>query len=399
MIEIQGKFNAAKMFTDNIEPEAYTQLLNMMCQCWAKDMQVRIMPDVHAGKGCTVGTTMTIKDKVVPNLVGVDISCGMLVAKLKERSVDFDKLDKAIRERIPSGKYHRESKHSMAKDFPIEDMIVYKEGKMEYTELLSIGSLGSGNHFCECDKDSHGNLYIVIHSGSRHLGVATCEYWQNVAINECNVLTQERGSIIAKCKADGRESDIDKELKDISHYPTQKELAYLCGSSFDGYLHDMKIAQMFAKLNREAMLDEIVRGLRLHITDQFCTLHNYLDMDNMILRKGAVSAQKGERLIIPLSMRDGALICLGKGNPDWNFSAPHGAGRRMSRAKAKESISLDAYKKSMHGIYSTCIGKGTLDESPMAYKSPKDIIDNIGDTCDIIENIKPVYNFKASENG
>ena len=278
-------------------------------------------------------------------------------------------------------------------------MIAYKNGGVEYTELLSIGSLGSGNHFCECDKDSHGNLYIVIHSGSRHLGVATCEYWQNIAINECNVLTQERGSIIAKCKADGRESDIDKELKDISHYQTPKDLAYLCGSSFDGYLHDMKIAQLFAKINREAMLDEIVRGLRLHITDQFCTLHNYLDMDNMILRKGAVSAQNGERLIIPLSMRDGALICLGKGNADWNFSAPHGAGRRMSRAKAKESISLDAYKKSMHGIYSTCIGKGTLDESPMAYKSPKDIIDNIGDTCDIIENIKPVYNFKASENG
>lgn len=399
MIEIPGKFNTAKVFTDNIEPEAYMQLLNMMCQCWAKDMQVRIMPDVHAGKGCTVGTTMTIKDKVVPNLVGVDISCGMLVAKIKERSVDFDKLDKVIRERIPYGKKHREHKHAFAKNVPIEDMIAYKNGGVEYTELLSIGSLGSGNHFCECDKDSHGNLYIVIHSGSRNLGVATCEYWQNVAINECNVLTQERGSIIAKGKADGRESDIDKELKDISHYPTPKDLAYLCGSSFDGYLHDMKIAQLFAKLNREAMLDEIVRGLRLHITDQFCTLHNYLDMDNMILRKGAVSAQKGERLIIPLSMRDGALICLGKGNSDWNFSAPHGAGRRMSRAKAKESISLDAYKKSMHGIYSTCIGKGTLDESPMAYKSPKDIIDNIGDTCDIIENIKPVYNFKASENG
>jgi len=397
MIDIQGKFNTAKVFSDNIDPDAYTQLLNMMCQCWAKDMQVRIMPDVHAGKGCTVGTTMTIKDKIVPNLVGVDIGCSILVAKLKDRSVDFDKLDKVIRERIPSGQRHRDSKHSMAKDFPIEDMIVYKEGKMAYTELLSIGSLGGGNHFIELDKDSHGNLYIVIHSGSRHLGVSTCDYWQDIAIKECADLTQQRGAVIAKLKQEGRDEDIPAALAAIPHFPPPKDLAYLTGKSFDGYLHDMAIAQNFAMVNREAILEEIVRGLRLHVIDKFCTMHNYIDMKHMILRKGAVSAQEGERLIIPMNMRDGALICTGKGNSDWNFSAPHGAGRKMSRSHAKESISLEAYQKSMRGIYSTCVNKSTLDESPMAYKPAKEIIENIKDTCDIVETIKPVYNFKASE--
>ena len=397
MLEIQGKFNTAKVFTDNIEPEAYTQLLNMMCQCWAKDMQVRIMPDVHAGKGCTVGTTMTIKDKVVPNLVGVDIGCGMLVAKLKDRSVDFDKLDKAIRERIPSGKSHRESKHSMAKDFPIEDMIAYKEGNMEYTELLSIGSLGGGNHFIELDKDSHGNLYVVIHSGSRHLGLATCDYWQGIAIDECNDLTQQRGAIIAKYKSEGRESELPEALASIPHFPPPKELSYLTGKSFDGYMHDMALAQEFATRNREAMLEEIVRALRLHVVEKFCTLHNYIDLKHMILRKGSVSAQEGERLIVPLNMRDGSLICTGKGNPDWNFSAPHGAGRKMSRSKAKESISLEAYQKAMRGIYTTCVNKSTLDESPMAYKPSKEIIENIKDSCDVVDTIKPVYNFKASD--
>jgi len=397
MLEIQGKFNTAKVFTDDIETEAYTQLLNMMCQCWAKDMQIRVMPDVHAGKGCTVGTTMTIKDKIVPNLVGVDIGCGMLVAKIKDRSINFDKLDKIIRERIPSGKCHRDSSHSMAKDFPIEELIAYKNKAIEHSEILSLGSLGGGNHFIEVDKDEHGDLYIVIHSGSRHLGLATCGYWQNVAIKECNDSTQARGAIIAKLKAEGRENEIEAALKNVDHFPTPKDLAYVSGESFNGYLHDMDIVQNFATLNREAMLYEIVRGLRLHVIDKFTTIHNYIDIKNMILRKGAVSAQAGERLIIPMNMRDGSLICTGKGNPDWNFSAPHGAGRKMSRSKAKESIDLAAYQKSMSGIYTTCVNKSTIDESPMAYKPMKSILENIGDTADVTNIIKPVYNFKASE--
>lgn len=397
MLEIQGKFNTAKVFTDDIEPEAYTQLLNMMCQCWAKDMQIRVMPDVHAGKGCTVGTTMTIKDKIVPNLVGVDIGCGMLVAKIKDRSINFDKLDKIIRERIPSGKEHRDSTHSMAKDFPIEELIAYKNKAIEHSEIKSIGSLGSGNHFLEVNKDEHGDLYIVIHSGSRHLGLATCNYWQNVAVKECNDSTQARGAIIAKLKAEGRENEIEAALKNVDHFPTPKELAYVSGESFNGYLHDMDIVQNFATLNREAMLNEIVRGLRLHVIDKFTTIHNYIDIKNMILRKGAVSAQAGERLIIPMNMRDGSLICVGKGNPDWNFSAPHGAGRKMSRSKAKESIDLAAYQKSMSGIYTTCVNKSTLDESPMAYKPMKSILENIGDSVDVTSIIKPVYNFKASD--
>lgn len=397
MIEIQGKFNTAKVFTNDIEPAAYTQILNMMCQCWTKGMNVRIMPDVHAGAGCTVGTTMTITDKIVPNLVGVDIGCGMLVSKIKDRSINFDKLDKLIRDKIPSGKAHRESKHSFAKDFPIEDLIAYKNNAIEYTELLSMGSLGGGNHFIEVDKDEHGDLYIVIHSGSRHLGLATCKYWQDVAIKECNDLTQQRGAVIAKLKAEGRDAEIEATLANIEHYPTPKELAYVSGESFNGYLHDMEIVQNFATLNREAMMQEIIRGLHLAEVDTFCTIHNYIDIKNMILRKGSVSAQEGERLIIPMNMRDGSLICVGKGNPDWNFSAPHGAGRKMSRSEAKAKIDLAAYEKTMSGIYTTCVNKSTIDESPMAYKPMKSILTNIEDTVTVSSIIKPVYNFKASE--
>lgn len=397
MLEIQGKFNTAKVFTDLIEPEAYTQLLNMMCQCWTKDMSVRVMPDVHAGKGCTVGTTMTITDKVVPNLVGVDIGCGMLVAKLKDKTIDFDLLDKCIRANIPFGKAHRDSKHALAKNVPIEDMIAYKNKAVEYTELQSIGSLGGGNHFIEIDKDEYDSLYIVIHSGSRHLGLSTCEYWQNVAVKDCNDYTQERGAVIAKLKAEGRESEIDKVLKTISHYPTPKELSYVTGESMKGYLHDMAIAQDFAVTNRKAMLQEIVRNMKLNVVDEFTTIHNYIDLKNNILRKGAVSAQANERLIIPMNMRDGALICIGKGNPDWNYSAPHGAGRIMSRSKAKANIDEAEYKTAMQGIYSTCVNKSTIDESPMAYKPMQSIIDNVQDTVDISMIIKPIYNFKASE--
>ena len=398
MLEIQGKFNTAKIFTDDIEPDAYAQILNMMCQCWAKDMSVRIMPDVHAGAGCTVGTTMTIKDKIVPNLVGVDIGCGMLVTKIKDRSINFDKLDKLIRERIPTGKEHHESKISSAKNFPIEDLIAYKNGGVSYDELKSLGSLGGGNHFIEIDKDEHSNLYIVIHSGSRHLGLATCKYWQNVAINDCNNLTQERGTIIAKYKAQGKDDVFIKNaMKDLDHFPTSKELAYVSGESFNGYLHDMAIVQDFAVLNREAMMQEIIKGLRLKEVDTFCTIHNYIDIKNMILRKGAVSAQAGERLIIPMNMRDGSLICTGKGNPDWNFSAPHGAGRKMSRSEAKAKIDLGAYQRAMKDVYTTCVNKSTIDESPMAYKPMKSILSNITDTVDVTNIIKPVYNFKAAE--
>lgn len=392
MIEIQGKYNTAKVFCDIPESAAYAQILNMMCQCWSADMQVRIMPDVHAGKGCTVGTTMTIKDKIVPNLVGVDVGCGMLVAKIKDPFIEFGKLDKVIHEKIPSGKNHRKDKHPLARQFSLDDLIA----DVKPDELLSIGSLGGGNHFIEVDRDDDGFFYVVIHSGSRHLGVAVCDYWQHKAIEECKTRTDERGAIIAKLKSEGRETEIEHALQNIEHFSTPPALAYLQGESFDGYLHDMAIAQEFAVLNREAMMSEIVKNMGFHVIDKFCTIHNYIDLDRMILRKGSVSAQAGERLIIPMNMRDGALICVGKGNPDWNYSAPHGAGRIMSRSVAKDTVSMEEYKKSMEGIYTTCVNAGTKDESPMAYKPMQEIIDNIGDTVDIEKIIKPVYNFKAA---
>lgn len=395
MIEIQGKYNTAKVFTDNIDAAAYSQILNMMCQCWARDVKVAIMPDVHAGKDCTVGTTMTIKDKVVPNLVGVDIGCGMLVAKLKDKFIEFGKLDKIIKEKIPSGKEHRANRHRFGNEFDEKFEELIADVKRE--ELLSIGSLGGGNHFIEVDKDDEGAFYIVIHSGSRHLGVAVCEYWQNRAIKECSDLTALRGAEITKFKAQGKtDAEIKELMKDYDHFSVPKNLSYLRGESMEGYLHDMAIVQQFAVMNRAAMLDVIVKEMGFKVVEKFETIHNYIDLKNMILRKGSISAQEGERVIIPMNMRDGSLICVGKGNPDWNYSAPHGAGRLMTRADAKSTISMKDYKEAMKGIFTSCVSSATIDESPMAYKPMEEIIANVQDTVSIEKIIKPVYNFKAA---
>lgn len=395
MLEIQGKYNTAKVFTDNIDAAAYSQILNMMCQCWARDVKVAIMPDVHAGKDCTVGTTMTIKDKVVPNLVGVDIGCGMLVAKLKDKFIEFGKLDKVIKEKIPSGKEHRATRHRFANEFDEQFENLIADVRRE--ELLSISSLGGGNHFIEVDKDDEGAFYIVIHSGSRHLGVAVCEYWQNRAIKECSDLTALRGAEITKFKAQGKtDAEIKELMKDYDHFSVPKNLSYLRGESMDGYLHDMAIVQQFAVMNRAAMLDVIVKEMGFKVVEKFETIHNYIDLKNMILRKGSISAQEGERVIIPMNMRDGSLICVGKGNPDWNYSAPHGAGRLMTRADAKNSISMKDYKEAMKGIFTSCVSSATIDESPMAYKPMEEIIANVQDTVSIEKIIKPVYNFKAA---
>lgn len=395
MLEIQGKYNTAKVFTDNIDAAAYSQILNMMCQCWARDVKVAIMPDVHAGKDCTVGTTMTIKDKVVPNLVGVDIGCGMLVAKLKDKFIEFGKLDKVIKEKIPSGKEHRTNRHRFGNEFDEKFEELIADVKRE--ELLSIGSLGGGNHFIEVDKDDEGAFYVVIHSGSRHLGVAVCEYWQNRAIKECSDLTALRGVEITKFKAQGKtDAEIKELMKDYDHFSVPKNLSYLRGESMEGYLHDMAIVQQFAVMNRAAMLDVIVKEMGFKVVEKFETIHNYIDLKNMILRKGSISAQEGERVIIPMNMRDGSLICVGKGNPDWNYSAPHGAGRLMTRADAKNSISMKDYEEAMKGIFTSCVSSATIDESPMAYKPMEEIIANVQDTVSIETIIKPVYNFKAA---
>lgn len=400
MIEIVGKYNLAKVYTDNIEQAAYAQVLNLMNQKFAEGSTFAIMPDCHAGAGCVIGLTMKIVDKVVPNLVGVDIGCGMLVVKI-DKSFKFDlrKVDRIWHENIPSGMNHRTKKHKFADNANIEDIIApVNVDKLKF----SIGTLGGGNHFGEIDVDNDGNYYIVIHSGSRHLGIEVCKHYQRIAIEYHKDKKKSDIAVIEKLKKEGRQSEIESVLKaskkSLPSIPD--DLAYLEGQHLEDYLHDMKIAQEYAIWNREAMMEVLLGELGIgkdKILEKFCTIHNYIDVENRILRKGSISLQKDETAIIPMNMRDGSIIVRGKGNPEWNFSGPHGAGRLMSRSKAKESLSLDDFKKSMAEIYTTCVSTGTIDESPMAYKPFDEIIRNIEPTADIIDRIRPIYNFKASE--
>ena len=400
MILLTGKFSEAKVYTDLIESTAIGQITQLCNQSVSAGSRIRIMPDVHAGAGCTVGTTMTITDKVIPNIVGVDIGCGMEAVRLKEKHIELQQLDKLIYRAIPSGFAIREKPHRYINKLDLTELCCYDRIDHLRAEK-SIGTLGGGNHFIEADKGEDGAVWIVIHSGSRHLGVEVAKYYQEEAYRRLNKSSQkEIEELIARLKAEGREKNIQSEIKKLTNTKTTnvpKHLAYCEGELFEQYIHDMKIVQDFAMINRQAMMDEIIKGMGLHVTDSFTTIHNYIDTENMILRKGAVSAQAGERLLIPINMRDGSLICTGKGNPDWNFSAPHGAGRLMSRSEAKQSFTVSEYKKQMQGIYTTSVNSGTLDECPMAYKSMEDIVSCIGDTVEINEVIKPIYNFKAGE--
>lgn len=400
MIELNGKYASCKVYTEVIDQSAISQLIMLLNQPMAQGQKIRIMPDVHAGAGCTIGTTMTITDKVVPNLVGVDIGCGMETIKLKEKHIELQKLDKLIYEKIPSGFNVRKTAHKYNTMIDLTELYCYDQINHNRA-VLSLGSLGGGNHFIEANKGEDGNIYIVIHSGSRHLGVETASYYQQEAYKRLNGSSKKDiEALIAILKSEGKEKQIQSEiqkLKNTKHTDIPKELAYCEEDLFEQYIHDMKIVQRFAMLNRKAMMDEIVKGMGIHVVEQFTTIHNYIDTENMILRKGAVSAQKGEKLLIPINMRDGSLICTGKGNSDWNCSAPHGAGRLMSRAAAKESFTVSEFKKQMDGIYTTSVGSSTLDECPMAYKNMEDIVNNIQDTVEINETIKPIYNFKAGE--
>lgn len=406
MQEVKGKYNTAKVFTDVIDETSLKQIQLLCNQEFTAGEKIRLMPDVHAGAGCTIGTTMTIKDKIVPNLVGVDIGCGMetlVIHKDSDVAKNFSGavLDKIIRKNIPCGFDIRKKPY----DFVSE--VEWDKVKGKFTKnraILSLGTLGGGNHFIEADKDDEGNLYIVVHSGSRHAGLEIAEYYQEMAWNQLNQKTKaDLDSMIAELKATGRQSEIEeKRIKMNAQIKTAipKDLAYVSGYLFDDYINDMKIMQHFAALNRKAMIDTISIGLRIKkedLIEQFTTIHNYIDIENMILRKGAVSAKKGEKLLIPINMRDGSLVCLGKGNEDWNCSAPHGAGRVMSRMKAKRQLSMEEFKAQMSGIYSTTVSKETLDEAPMAYKTMDDIVNNINPTAHIEKIIKPIFNFKAAE--
>ncbi|RKI43292.1 RNA-splicing ligase RtcB [bacterium D16-51] len=400
MIELQGKYNTAKIFTDIVDEASISQVLLLLNQEFTSDSKIRLMPDIHAGSGCTIGTTMTITDKIVPNLVGVDIGCGMETVKIKEKHIELQKLDKLIYEKIPSGFNIREKAHRYFKEINLEELYCYKQIDPKRAEK-SLGTLGGGNHFIEADKDDSGAIYLVVHSGSRHLGLEVANYYQEEGYKVLNGSAKEDvDALIEQLKAQGKEREIQKNiaaLKNTKRTNIPRQLAYVSGELFKQYIHDMKIIQRYAELNRQAMMDEIIKGMKLHVAEQFTTIHNYIDTEAMILRKGAVSAKKNEKLLIPINMRDGSLICTGKGNDDWNQSAPHGAGRLMSRSAAKESFTVSEFKKQMDGIYTTSVSRSTLDECPMAYKGMEDIVNNIGDTAEIIQIIKPIYNFKAGD--
>ena len=398
MNEIKGKYNTAKVFTDIIDELSKTQIKELCDQEFVKDSKIRIMPDVHAGAGCTIGTTMTVKDKVVPNLVGVDIGCGMETILLKEKSVDLEKFDRLIYENIPAGRNMRKQPHRYSREVEFDELKCWRY--INRTRAAnSIGTLGGGNHFIEIDKDDDGRLYVVIHSGSRHLGKEVAEYYQQEAYNQLNHCSKKYlDDTMAELKALGRQNEIPDTISKMREQiltDIPQNLAYTSDYLFDDYIHDMKIVQKYAVLNRKAMADELIQGLGLTAEEEFTTIHNYIDTDSMILRKGAVSAKKDEKLLIPINMRDGSLICKGKGNEDWNCSAPHGAGRLFSRSQAKNNFTVDEFKESMEGIFTTSINEETLDECPMVYKSMADIVNNISPTVDIVKIIKPIYNFKA----
>lgn len=351
---------------------------------------IRIMPDCHAGKGCTIGSVIQYTGRVVPNTVGVDIGCGMLVLELGRVNVDLQLLDKVIHEKIPSGFNVHDTGSSYTNQFyaPISDW--------RYIEK-SIGTLGGGNHFIEMDVDEKGNKYLVIHSGSRNLGVQVCDYWQGVAISNLTDDSAARKVLIEKLKAEGRQSEIQDALKRLEKPKVKKDLAYLEGKDLEGYLHDMRLCQFYASLNRATIANIICEHAKLYPKTRFETVHNYIDLYRGIIRKGAISAEKGKEVIIPMNMRDGSLLCIGRGNPKWLWSAPHGAGRIMSRAQARESLTLDSFKESMKDVYSTSVCPETIDEAPMAYKPMEQILEDIKDTVEIVKVIKPIYNFKAKQ--
>ena len=400
MIEIQGLHNTALCYTPALDPKAAEQIRAVCDQEAFAGCKIRIMPDVHAGKGCTIGTTMTIQDKIVPGMVGVDIGCGMETVRLAEKEIDFAALDALIRKEIPCGQNIRKDEHPLNDEINLHQLRCSPYVSIERAKR-SIGTLGGGNHFIEVDRGENGELYLVVHSGSRHLGTQVCKYYQDQGrFAMWGGARHQIDELIAEYRAAGRWQEIQSAINELRReHPISipKDLAYVEGKLFDDYIHDMRITQHFAVLNRKAMTDVILRGMGLTKVEEFTTIHNYIDTEKMILRKGSVSAQAGEKLLIPINMRDGSLICIGRGNEEWNCSAPHGAGRIMSRKQGFAQLSMEEYASEMDGIWSSCVVKDTLDESPMAYKPMDEIVSEIGPTAEIIERIRPVYNFKAAE--
>lgn len=401
-IEIKGKVNTALCYAKVVEDEAIEQVRRMCDYPMTEGTRIRIMPDVHAGKGCTIGTTMTITDKAVPNVVGVDIGCGMYTVNLGKVEMDFEKVDEAAHF-IPSG---RDVWEGRQEKFDLTVLRCYRELKDAKRLARSLGTLGGGNHFIEIDEANDGTKYLIIHSGSRNLGKQVAELYQQLAIRlnrGYGDYLEQRDEIIRTYKEQGRKTEIQNALKQlhwqIYESPTSmpEDLCYLEGKYLDDYLHDVEICQAFARRSREKMAEIILDRTGMTGSEAFHTIHNYIDTEEMILRKGAIAAHKGEKVLIPINMRDGSILAIGKGNPEWNFSAPHGAGRIMSRSNAFKELTMEEYKKTMEGVYATSVNESTLDEAPMAYKSLDDIIDVIKESVDVIDVMKPIYNFKASD--
>lgn len=400
MFEITGSVNTAVCFASIVDEGAEAQIKLICDSEVSRGSRIRIMPDVHLGKGCAIGTTMTVSDKVVPNLVGVDIGCGMFTVKLDKPELDLDALDKAVH-KIPSGK---EVWDRCIEPFDLTQLKCFPHLKKLTRLNNSLGTLGGGNHFIEVDESKDGDKYLVIHSGSRNLGLQVAVYYQNLAV-DLNLGKEEmlksREELIKTYKEQGRSKEIQSALKAadeefrVKAAAVCEDICHLYGEYLEDYLHDAEICRRFAQRNREVIAETIMEELDLSAEDSFHTVHNYIDRDAMILRKGAISAKEGEIALIPINMRDGSILARGKGDPEWNFSAPHGAGRLLSRTAAKEKLSLEDYKEAMKGIYSTSVNEHTLDEAPQAYKSLEAIMSDIEDSVDIIEVLKPVYNFKA----
>ncbi len=405
MIEVKGKYATAKIFTDNVDNGAIEQIKQLCSQEFAKGSKIRVMPDVHKGAGCVIGFTADLGDKVIPNIVGVDIGCGMLTVKLGNVDIDFDKLDNTIRKNVPSGKnIHNKKVESF--DL-IEDLKFIEHLKYKQRIHKSIGTLGGGNHFIEINIDKDNNKYLVIHTGSRNLGTQVADYYQNKAINLAKGHKQflvKKQEIIKRYKETNRASEIQETLLRMDEefankkpdYP--EELCFLTGDERQQYLHDMNICQQYANKNRETIANIILSKMFNTTIDNyqyFQTIHNYINFDDNIIRKGSISAKLNERVLIPINMRDGSILAIGKGNDDWNNSAPHGAGRVLSRMQAKKTLCLDEFNETMKDVYTTSVSEHTLDEAPMAYKPMEDIVKHIKDTVEIVDHLKPVYNFKA----
>lgn len=399
MFEIKGKVNTAVCYAKLVEEEAIGQILRMCNYEFTEGSRIRIMPDVHAGKGCTIGTTMTITDKAVPNIVGVDIGCGMYTVNLGTVDIDLERLDEAAHF-IPSGMNVWEGRQER---FDLTELRCYRGLKDTRRLERSLGTLGGGNHFIEVDVAADGTKYLVIHSGSRNLGKQVAELYQRLAI-DLNKGKEEyfarRDALIAEYKAAGRRKEIEGALKAL-HWNSREatmpeDLCFLYGEYLQDYLHDVELCQRFARRNRELMAKVLLERAGLESLSAFHTIHNYIDTQEMILRKGAIAAHEGELVLIPINMRDGSVLAEGRGNPEWNYSAPHGAGRIMSRSAAKAKLDMDEYRREMAGIYTTSVSEATIDEAPMAYKSLEDILDVIADSVDVIEVLKPIYNFKAN---